>query len=341
MTENLFKRAAVFTDLHLGKKNNDRQHNIDCEEYLKWFCKMAKERNVDCIINMGDLHDNRHSIHISTLNYSMSNMERLASTDLPVYMIVGNHDSYYRDKKEINSITIGRSIKNIIIVDDFLHQGNVTFCPWLTNNDWKQIPEYAKKSTYIFGHFELPHFLMNAMVEMPDNNTLNHNHFNDVKEWAFTGHFHKRQSKGKVCYIGNAFPHNFSDAWDDERGAMILEWGQPPEFLAWPDAPSYKTLTMSELLESPETYIDKRTTARITTDIDITFEEVDFIKDIFNNHFTPRKIDILSSRREEQTQDYIEDVDFQSVEQIVIEGLKNIDSISIDKNLLIEIFQGL
>jgi hypothetical protein len=32
MSEKLFKRAAVFTDIHFGKKNNDRQHNQDCED---------------------------------------------------------------------------------------------------------------------------------------------------------------------------------------------------------------------------------------------------------------------------------------------------------------------
>jgi DNA repair exonuclease SbcCD nuclease subunit len=339
--ENLFKRAAVITDLHFGKKSNDRQHNSDCEFFVQWFVKTAKEHNVDCIISCGDWHDNRQSVHVSTLNYSLSNMELLGSLGLPVYFITGNHDLTYREKREIHSVAIGRNIKNITIVNDFLYTGNVTFCPWLVGNEWKLIPEYAKKSMYMFGHFELPRFLMNAMVEMPDNDGLKHEHFKDLKGWAFSGHFHKRQTKGKVCYIGNAFPHNFSDAWDDDRGMMILDWGQEPEFIAWPNAPTYKTLNISELLENPEIYINSLTNAKIATDIDITYEEAQFIKEIFEVHYTPRKLDIISSGRREENQEFSEDVEFQSVDQIVIEGLKNIDSVSIDKALLIEIYQGL
>ena len=52
------------------------------------------------------------------------------------------------------------------------------------------------------------------------------------QEYVFTGHFHKRQVKDNIIYTGNAFPHNFSDAWDDERGWMFLEWGKEPEFFA-------------------------------------------------------------------------------------------------------------
>src|SRR5690606_28891898 len=191
------KRAAVFGDIHFGKKNNDRQFNIDCENYVKWFIQQAKDFGVDCVIFLGDWHDNRHSIHVSTLNYSLSNLERLSTEfkDLPVYFITGNHDLYYKEKREISSVAIGRSLPNIHIINDITQIGNVTFCPWLVGDDWKQIPKLAKTSAYMFGHYELPTFMMNAMVEMPDHGGLNSTHFKDLKHMAFSGHFHKRQVK--------------------------------------------------------------------------------------------------------------------------------------------------
>ena len=36
---------------------------------------------------------------------------------------------------------------------------------WLVGDEWKKIPKI--KSKYMFGHFELPTFKLNAMVEMP------------------------------------------------------------------------------------------------------------------------------------------------------------------------------
>ena len=341
MTEPLFKRAAVFTDIHFGKKNNDRQHNQDCEDFVKWFIKKAKEANADCVIFTGDWHDNRHSVHVSTLNYSLSNMERIAEEFEHFYFIPGNHDLFYKEKREISSVSIGRNLKNMTIVNDFLHVGQVTFCPWLIGDDWKKIPEYAAKSKYMFGHYELPQFMMNAMVEMPDHGGLNSTHFDDLETMAFSGHFHKRQAKGKVCYLGNCFPHNFSDAWDDDRGMMILDWGKEPQFIAWEEAPTYKTLKMSELLENPLKYINERTYARVTTDISVNYEEAQFIKDTFQAQFGARKIDVTPGAKEVDDQDFDGEVQFQSVDQIVIEGLKNIDSLTVDKNLLIELYRGL
>ena len=43
---------------------------------------------------------------------------------------------------------------------------------------------------------------------------------------------HMRQHKRNINYIGNAFPHNFADAGDDERGCMIIEWSKPPTYHA-------------------------------------------------------------------------------------------------------------
>ena len=82
----------------------------------------------------------------------------------------------------------------------------------------------------MFGHFELPTFKLNAMVEMSDHGGLKSEMF-EHQDYVFSGHFHHRQIKGNVIYTGNAFPHNFSDSWDDERGWMFLEWDKEPNSL--------------------------------------------------------------------------------------------------------------
>lgn len=342
MSANLFKRAAVFTDIHFGKKNNDRQFNTDCERYVKWFIKQAKKHECDIILFLGDYFDNRNSIHISTLNYALSSLELLNKSGLEIIMIPGNHDEYYRHKREITSLSVGRNLNNITILNDITTIGNVTFCPWLVGDEWKQIPEVAKKSAYIFGHFELPTFMMNAMVEMPDHGGLNATHFDDVEFMAFSGHFHKRQIKGKVCYVGSPFPHDFADAWDDERGMMILEWGKRPKFINWEEGPRYRSLSLSDILEDPMDHLNDRTYAKVSTDIDINYEEAQFIKEVFAYHFGARKFDVVPSSKTPTDADFKDDnVEFKSVDQIVVEGLKSIDSPTMDSTMLIQIYQGL
>ena len=38
----MFKKAAVFTDIHFGLKGNSKVHNDDCEDFVDWFIEQAK-----------------------------------------------------------------------------------------------------------------------------------------------------------------------------------------------------------------------------------------------------------------------------------------------------------
>ena len=199
----LFKKAACFTDIHFGMKGGSRTHNMDCEEFVKWFCDEAKAAGAETCIFLGDWHHNRATTDVSTMNYTVSNLERINETFEKTYFMVGNHDLFYKDKREINSIEFMRLFPNIIPITDVFTEGEVTLLPWLVGEEWKMVPKI--KSRYVFGHFELPLFYMNAMVQMPDHGTLQADHFVN-QEYVFSGHFHKRQTKGNVTYIGNAFP---------------------------------------------------------------------------------------------------------------------------------------
>ena len=214
----LFSKAACFTDIHFGNKGNSRQFNMDCEDFVNWFISEAKTRKCDTCIFLGDWHHNRASLNVSTLNYTVSNIGFLSEAFEHVYLIMGNHDLYYREKREINSVPFANLWPNVTIVNDStLKKDDVAIIPWLIGDEWKKLQKL--KVRYIFGHFELPHFKMNAMIEMPDQGGLKANHLSGP-EYVFSGHFHKRQNQGNVWYIGNAFPHNYADAGDDERGCF-------------------------------------------------------------------------------------------------------------------------
>ena len=38
---NLFKKAAIFTDIHFGLKSNSTLHNEDCLAFVKWATAMS------------------------------------------------------------------------------------------------------------------------------------------------------------------------------------------------------------------------------------------------------------------------------------------------------------
>lgn len=334
----LFNKIAGFTDIHFGRKGNDRQANQDNEDFITWFIDEAKAWGANQMVFCGDWHDNRHNLHVSTMNYSLSNIERLSKAFDKVWFIPGNHDLFYREKREINSVEFARNLPNVTIIHEPTTIDGVTFMPWLVGEEWEEIQNI--KSKYMFGHFELPHFFMNAMVEMPDHGGLQSDHFKH-QDYIFSGHFHKRQARGKVVYVGNVFPFNFADAWDDDRGAFFLEWDQEPFFKEWPDAPKYRTMKVSEMLEAPDKFIVPKSYNRASIDVDISYEEAQFIKETFTSQYKARKIDLVPINKEEANQEFDDSVVFQSIDQIVIDGLNSVQGTGIKKELLIEIYKGL
>lgn len=336
--EQLFKKLVAFTDIHFGLRNDAREHNKDCEDFIYWFLDEAKKFEADTCVFLGDWHHNRARINVSTLNYSIPNIERLGEAFDKFYFITGNHDLYYRDKREINSVEFGRLVDRVNIVTEPIVEGGVAIIPWLVGSEWKKVKEIECK--YMFGHFELPHFKMNAMVEMPDTGELSANDITHP-EYVFSGHFHKRQQKGNVVYIGNAFPHNYADAGDDDRGMMFLEWGKEPEFKAWPNAPKYRKLLLSQLLEEPEKHIDANTYARVEIDIPLTYEEANYIREQILDELAPRDISLLPGQEDDHSVDFGGELNFESVDSVVLSHLKSISSPSIDNDLLSDIYRSL
>ena len=334
----LFKKAACFTDIHFGLKGGSRTHNNDCEEFVKWFCKNAKENDCETCIFLGDWHHNRSTTDVSTMNYTLSNLERLSKNFEKVYFILGNHDLFYKDKREINSVEFMRLFPNVVPIREPLTEGEVTIFPWLVGDEWKKIEKDT--SRYMFGHFELPSFYMNAMVQMPDHGSLRSNHFQNA-EYVFSGHFHKRQHKGNIVYMGNAFPHNYADAGDDDRGMMILEWGGKPEYITWPEQPIYRVYKLSQVLEDPDRLLRPKMHCRITIDLPISFEEANFIKEEFIPKYGLRELMLIPEKVDMESSATPIDINFESVDTIVVNNLESIESEQFDKALLLDIYRHL
>jgi len=335
---NLFKKVACFTDIHFGLKSNSNTHNQDCEDFVDWYIAKAKEEGCDTGIFMGDWHHNRNSLNITTMDYSLRALEKLGQAFDQFFFFPGNHDLYYKDKRDIHSVEFGKYIPGVTVVHEPTTIGDVTLCPWLVGEEWKAVGKKGGK--YIFGHFELPSFFMNAMIQMPDHGEIQLSSFKNY-ELGFSGHFHKRQQQKNMVYIGNAFPHNYADAWDDERGMMILEWGGQPEYHSWPAQPTFRTIKLSQLIDEADTVIKPKQHLRVTLDIDITYEEASFIKEKFMADYDIRELTLIAEKKETEINTNIDIQAFESVDQIVSNQIISIDSDQFDKNTLLAIYNSL
>jgi len=334
----LFDVAACFSDIHWGLKNNSRLHNQDCEQFIDWFIEEAKKRNAETCIFLGDWHHHRSSINVSTLNYTVSNLEKLSKAFKTVYFITGNHDLFYKEKREISSVPMASQFSNVVLINEPLVKDDVAIVPWLVGDEYKQITKLKVK--YMFGHFEIPGFKLNAMIEMPDHGGLNKTMFTN-QEYVFSGHFHKRQQGENVYYIGNPFGHNFADAWDFNRGAMFLEWDGEPEFVNWTQGPKYLSLNFSDLVEKYNDLPLDNAHIKAVTDVNITYEDINFIKELLMTNYTIREIKLVPQKSTESEEMSPSDIQFETVDQIVINELSLIDSSQYNIQTLISLYNHL
>ena len=334
----LFKKVACFTDIHFGLKSNSSTHNQDCEDFIDWYIAKAKEEGCDTGIFMGDWHHNRNSLNITTMDYSLRALEKLGQAFDQFYFFPGNHDLYYKDKRDIHSVEFGKYIPGITVIHEPTTIGDVTLCPWLVGEEWRAVGKKGGK--YIFGHFELPSFFMNAMVQMPDHGEITLNSFKNY-ELGFSGHFHKRQQQKNMIYIGNAFPHNYADTWDDERGMMVLEWDGEPKYFTWPNQPTFRTLKLSRLIDEADSIIKPNQHLRVNLDIDISYEEATYIKEKFMKDYPIRELTLIPEKKEIDINTKIDIQSFESVDQIVSNQLVSIESEQFDKTVLLSIYNNL
>jgi DNA repair exonuclease SbcCD nuclease subunit len=328
-------KIVMFTDIHFGLRNNSKEHNENCLNFIEWMIEQAKKHDIKTCVFGGDWHHVRAAINVATLNYSVNCLKLINDYFDHTFFIIGNHDLYYRDKYELHSLPYITQFPKIQVIDKIATYEDITFAPWLVAEDWKKVQKI--KSPYMFGHFELPKFKMNAMVDMPDHGMLNENHFINQK-MVFSGHFHKRQNKGKIWYIGNCFPHNYSDVWDDDRGIMIWKNRETPEFMSWPNAPKFRILNFSDVLTDPESLIDKNTWVKINIDVPASYEDIQFVKELLENNLGAKEVQLVTPKIQDDNDDEV-NIDFESVDSIVISHLDSIESNSIDKQKLKKIYQ--
>jgi len=81
---------------------------------------------------------------------------------------------------------------------------------------------------------------------------------------------------------------------------------------------------------------------RVTLDIDITFEEANFIKETFMNEYDIRELSLITEK--DNLEGLIEeatDAKFESVDQIVAEQILALETGTYNTNTLLAIYNGL
>lgn len=344
------KKGAFCTDIHFGKKRNSRLHNEDCIRYLQWFASKVREiGDIDYVGFLGDWHENRSAIDIETLNYSYQGARILNDIGVPVYFIIGNHDLGRRHTRDIHSIIPYDELENFVLINEPTVCDNIgdgmLWCPYLFHTEYPTLQKYLDVPVWA-GHFEFRGFVITGY-------TITMNVGPDPSDYQgpkhiFSGHFHRRQAHNQVVYIGNTFPMDFGDAGDFSRGMMTYDHDKDEVlFHDWADCPKYIKTTLSDLAEG-KVKLEREARVKCIVDVQLTYQESQEIRNAYLEEFDLREFSMEESREissaisdTEATIDWSDETKLKSVNELVVDMLKEIETDSIDNDMLVQIYNSL
>ena len=219
-------KVAIITDTHYGaRKGSKYLHDYFELFYQNVFFPALKEHGVEAVIHMGDAFDSRKSIDYQSLEWAKRVVfEPLKEYD--VHMIIGNHDTYYKNTNDVNSpdllLQIYSNVKTYSKATEVNIGGlDILFLPWINSENENETYELIKKTTskVAMGHLELQGFRVNRQIVMEHG--LSSKLFEKFN-YVFSGHYHTRSDDGRVFYLGNPYEMYWTDV-NDPRGFHIFD----------------------------------------------------------------------------------------------------------------------
>jgi len=219
-------KVAIITDTHYGARKGSKLFHDYFELFYKnVFFPTLEQYGIDTVIHMGDAFDSRKSIDYQSLEWA----KRVVFEPLKkyhVHMIVGNHDSYYKNTNNTNSPQL--LLKDYPNIQTYsspteIKVGNldVLLLPWICVENEEQSLKMIKKTKakVAMGHLEFQGFRVNRQIIMEHG--LEANLFKDFSK-VFSGHYHTRSDNGTVFYLGNPYEIYWTDV-NDTRGFTIFD----------------------------------------------------------------------------------------------------------------------
>lgn len=221
-------KIALLTDTHWGARND---HSAFIEHFKQFyegtFFPVLKERAIDTVIMLGDTFDRRKYTNHTTIQAAREiYFDRLQAEGIDTTIIIGNHDTFYRNTLSTNSVDLLLSeYSNITIIDSpkaIAFDGvDIGLVPWICADNEESCMNFLQstQSQIIMGHFEVAGFEMYR--GHPGQDGLPMNVFERF-DLAFSGHYHHRSTKRNITYLGTPYEITWQD-YDDQKGFHIFD----------------------------------------------------------------------------------------------------------------------
>lgn len=221
-------KIALITDTHFGARNNSPVFDEFFEKfYSQIFFPYLQDNDIKTIVHLGDVFEHRKSVNFASLHAAKRYFfDKIEDYHLDAHFIAGNHDCFYKNSNEVNSIDLllaeYKSIHTYSEHTEVEFDGTkILLMPWVCSSNYNDSVEAMKKTKadILFGHFEIAGFQMYK-------GTKNEHGFNkavfDRFDIVYSGHFHHRSSDSNITYLGTPYEIVWSD-YDDPKGFHIFD----------------------------------------------------------------------------------------------------------------------
>ena len=220
-------KIALITDTHFGARNDNLAFNeYFYEFYENQFFPYLKEHKIKHCVHLGDVMDRRKFI---SYRIARDFRERFINSfkDINFHMLVGNHDTFYKNTNDVNSLheLVDGKFKNIKVYSkttevDF-GDCKILFVPWINSDNYSYTMEMLDTTSaqICMGHLELSGFQMQRgmiMTEGWDKRLF------QKFDMVMSGHFHHKSDDGQIFYLGTPYELYWND-YDDPKGFHIFD----------------------------------------------------------------------------------------------------------------------
>src|SRR5210317_1177467 len=99
-------KIALLNDTHFGARNDSEAFRNYQTDFLEnQFFPYLKEHNITTLIHLGDVVDRRKFINHQTASiFRKVFFDKLWQEKIDTHIIIGNHDTYYKNTNEVNAV---------------------------------------------------------------------------------------------------------------------------------------------------------------------------------------------------------------------------------------------
>jgi DNA repair exonuclease SbcCD nuclease subunit len=219
-------KIAILNDSHFGARGDSQ---LFFDYFMKFFDDVffpyLKENDIKTIIHAGDLMDRRKFVNFNILNQIRTKfIDKFRDEGIEMHCILGNHDVYYRNTNEVNSIRelFGNVLQLYETPEIVNFDGlDIALLPWVCKENYEESIKFIKTASapILVGHLELDGY--DVMRGVKFDGGLSPNIFKRYEK-VLSGHFHCRQEKDNIYYMGTQYQITFSDL-HEQKGFHILD----------------------------------------------------------------------------------------------------------------------